>query len=209
MELSIIRHADPDYALDSLTAKGFIQADILAPTIIKYAPTHIYVSPMGRAQATAAPSLKMLGMSYEILPWTGEDMAYMQMPDFDSDIGEVRFDYKNGYTLETDFCSYDGRREKLDAMIKGSDELLKNHGLVREGGAYRMVKDTGDRVCVFCHGGFGSAWIAFLMGLSPLYGWHRFKLDTTSITRFVFNGKEGETVIPYCECLNNTAHKTI
>lgn len=209
MELSIIRHADPDYAHDSLTDKGFIQANILAPSVVDYAPTHIYVSPMGRAQATAAPAVKMLGLTPEVLPWTGESMAYMQMPDFDKDVGGVSFDYKNGYTAETDFCAYDGRQELISQLIKGSDELLERHGLVRVGGAYRMVRDTADKVCVFCHGGFGSAWIAHLMGLSPLYGWHRFRLDTTSVTRFVFSGNEGELVIPYCEFLNNTAHKTI
>lgn len=209
MQLNIIRHADPDYAHDSLTAKGLMQAEILAPTVIKYAPTHIYVSPMGRAQATAAPALRILGMTPEILPWTGENMAYMQIPDFAKDVGEVTFDYKNGFKTEIDFCDYDGRRQLIDAMIKGSDELLKKHGLVREGGAYKMTENTGDRVCVFCHGGFGSAWIAHLMGISSLYGWHRFRLDTTSITRFVFEGNVGDTVIPYCEFLNNTAHKTI
>lgn len=209
MELNIIRHADPDYAHDSLTPKGFMQAEILAPTVIKYAPTHVYVSPMGRAQATAAPALRMLGITPEILPWTGESMAYMQIPDLDGDVGEVTFNYKNGFVVERDFCDYDGRPQLIEAMINGSDELLKKHGLVREGGTYRMIKNTGDRVCVFCHGGFGSAWIAHLMGMSPLYGWHRFRIDTTSITRFVFAGDEGDRVIPYCEFLNNTAHKTI
>ena len=79
MELYIIRHGDPDYANDTLTEKGWKQAEALVPRMVKVNPTKIYASPRGRAQDTAKPSLKVLGMEYTIEQWMNESMDYMQL----------------------------------------------------------------------------------------------------------------------------------
>ena len=53
MQFLIIRHGDPDYVHDSLTEKGFREAELLARRLKKEGVDKIYVSPLGRAAATA------------------------------------------------------------------------------------------------------------------------------------------------------------
>ena len=62
MQIIFIRHADPDYANDSLTEKGKREAALLAKRVASWKDiTQFYVSPLGRAQMTAAPSLQAAG----------------------------------------------------------------------------------------------------------------------------------------------------
>ena len=69
MRLIFIRHGDPDYVRDSLTEKGWREADCLAERVARWDVTRVYCSPLGRARDTASRSLEKLGMEAEILPW--------------------------------------------------------------------------------------------------------------------------------------------
>ena len=64
MRLLFIRHGDPDYANDTLTEQGKIEARLLADVIGDFGIDDIYVSPLGRARDTAAYSLKALGRNF-------------------------------------------------------------------------------------------------------------------------------------------------
>lgn len=57
MKLVFVRHAEPDYAHDSLTAKGRVEAELLARRLCQLDVKAFYVSPLGRAKATAAYTL--------------------------------------------------------------------------------------------------------------------------------------------------------
>lgn len=57
MKLIFIRHAEPDYKKDSLTEKGFREAEALAERTKNWKVDQFYCSPLGRAQATAMPTL--------------------------------------------------------------------------------------------------------------------------------------------------------
>ena len=48
MRILIIRHGDPDYEKDSLTQKGWHEAELLADKMEKTDVTAFYVSPLGR-----------------------------------------------------------------------------------------------------------------------------------------------------------------
>jgi probable phosphoglycerate mutase len=61
MRIILIRHGDPDYEHDTLTEKGRREAETLAAQIETLGIDDIYVSSLGRAQDTAAYSLKKLG----------------------------------------------------------------------------------------------------------------------------------------------------
>lgn len=49
MRLIFIRHADPDYVKDSLTEKGWREAELLARRTAQWKVDHIFCSPLGRA----------------------------------------------------------------------------------------------------------------------------------------------------------------
>ena len=60
MRLLIIRHGDPDYSIDSLTKRGWKEAEYLSERLEKLNVKDFYVSPMGRAKDTASLTLKKL-----------------------------------------------------------------------------------------------------------------------------------------------------
>lgn len=72
MQLLIIRHGDPDYSIDSLTEKGWREAEILANRLSKLDVKEFYVSPLGRAKDTASLTLKKMGREAIELPWMQE-----------------------------------------------------------------------------------------------------------------------------------------
>ena len=53
MRILIIRHGDPDYQNDSLTEKGWREAELLRDRLTQLPIDAFYCSPLGRAKATA------------------------------------------------------------------------------------------------------------------------------------------------------------
>ena len=69
MRILLIRHGDPDYENDTLTEKGRREAALLAEAAPYMNLGTCFVSPLGRAQDTAAYSLKKIGRTAETLDW--------------------------------------------------------------------------------------------------------------------------------------------
>ena len=72
MRLYIIRHADPEYTVDGLTEHGALEAAALGEYCNTLGLDAIYVSPMGRAQDTAAPACSATGLEPSVLEWARE-----------------------------------------------------------------------------------------------------------------------------------------
>ena len=66
MKIMIIRHGDPDYSIDSLTEKGWREAEMLSERIAPLVVKQYYVSPLGRARDTASFTLKKVSRYTEI-----------------------------------------------------------------------------------------------------------------------------------------------
>ena len=81
MKLHIIRHGDPDYARDTLTERGWREAELLAERTEKMGISAFYVSPLGRAQDTASLTLRRLGTQGETLEWLREFAPVRFDPD--------------------------------------------------------------------------------------------------------------------------------
>ena len=81
MKLHIIRHGDPDYALDCLTERGRREAELLAERVAGMDISAFYVSPLGRARETAACTLKRAGREAETLEWLREFSPRRLDPD--------------------------------------------------------------------------------------------------------------------------------
>ena len=83
MNIYIIRHAEPDYARDSLTEKGWREAELLSRRLSKIPDASYYTSPLGRARATASLTMQAVGKEVEVCPWLREfDTGYKTHPDF-------------------------------------------------------------------------------------------------------------------------------
>lgn len=81
MRLLIIRHADPDYSIDSLTQLGFKQAKALGKYLKGVQIDEAYVSPLGRAQDTARLGLKYKNIKPITLKWLREFDSVVPFPD--------------------------------------------------------------------------------------------------------------------------------
>ena len=75
MHLIFIRHADPDYSVDSITPKGWREVALLGERLSHIKVSAMYVSPMGRAQDTAAACLEKLQQA-------GQNPPCTTIPDF-------------------------------------------------------------------------------------------------------------------------------
>ena len=198
MKLLIIRHADPDYTIDNLTAVGKIEADMLAERLTRLDINSFYVSPLGRAQATVAPTLKILGKQAETLDWLREfpltvirggetkpsccwdwvPSEWTRDPDF--------YDRKKWLT-KSPFAE-SGVAEGYKRVTDGLDALLARHGYVRDGELYRVVSPNEDTIALVCHFGLESILLAHLLGVSPMIIWHGFCAAPSSVT--VINTEE-------------------
>jgi probable phosphoglycerate mutase len=72
MKILFIRHGEPDYARDSLTPKGWKEADLLADRITKLDIRDFYCSPLGRAKDTARATLQRMEREAVIMDWLQE-----------------------------------------------------------------------------------------------------------------------------------------
>lgn len=204
MKLYIIRHADPDYANNTITEFGHLEANALANYLKDVKIDKIFTSPLGRAKDTARPTCEVKGLDYTVLDWTAESMDYMRRINRPEEL-KYCFSVKDGVTGFVDFSDED-RGNTINSLIKGSDEFLKSFGLVREGGRYRVEAQDHSHVCVFCHGGFGGAWISHLLLRPPEMGWCDIRLRTSSITEFNFKDDGSGYAFPVLVTLAATPH---
>lgn len=205
MKLVIIRHAEPNYPIDSLTPRGWEEAKILADRIQKMEVKAFYCSPLGRAKDTASCTLEAMGREAEILPWLQEIPVRIQPPHLDHP--DCAWDWlPQDWTKEPDFYLKDrwtlpapmaqgGVGEYCADVTAGLDQLLARHGYEREGNYYRAVHANQDTIVFFCHFGLECVLLGHLLGISPMLLWHGTCAAPTSVT--ILNTEERREGIAY------------
>lgn len=158
MKVIFIRHGEPDYINDSLTDNGKKEAEYVAKRVAKWDVTDFYVSPQGRAQATAAPTLKLLNREALTLPFMRE-FSYKIKDPVSGKIG-VPWDFvpsswtscDSNFQMGEGFLEYPCIKdnpeieEKYYDAINSFDELLKKYGYIRDGRIYRNQKPFNRRL---------------------------------------------------------------
>ncbi len=199
MRLLIIRHGDPYYPTDSLTEKGFREAELLGEKLKNEGITHIYSSPCGRAKKTAEPTCEKTGIDYTVLDWLHELNPMLEI-EYETDYyqkmrstwnmpPELWVNEPKNYDInawkESDIVKGTKITETLEYVWKNLDELLAKHGFVRDGGIFRIKEEaigSQDTIALFCHGGIGAAMIAHLLNMPPIAIWNSIFLPTSSVT---------------------------
>ncbi len=192
MRLLIIRHGDPDYKRDSLTQKGRREAELLAGRLVKEGISYFYVSPLGRAQDTAAPTLEKVGRTAMEYKWLREFHAPITRPDRGE--GSIVWDWlPSDWTKREGFFRrdlwymeqelLDGHvKEEYDWVVTGFDTLLAEHGYVRDGDVYRVEHPNSETLAFFCHLGVECVLLSHLMNVSPMILWHHTFIAPASVT---------------------------
>ncbi|MBQ8079514.1 MAG: histidine phosphatase family protein [Oscillospiraceae bacterium] len=195
MKLLIIRHGDPDYTTDSLTEKGHREAQLLAGRIAPMPIASYYVSPLGRAQATAAYTLAQCGRSAQTLDWLHEvgrnriigpdgqpRIAWDMLP---ADWTDVPSYYDKDRWTDVPVMAQADMASGIAYVQNGLDALLGAHGYERQGHCYRAVRPNEDTIALFCHFGVECVMLGHLLGISPMVLWHGFMAAPTSVTTAV------------------------
>ena len=196
MRILLIRHAEPDYSVDSLTPKGRAEAELLSRRLLRYNIRDFYVSPLGRAQDTAACTLEKCSRNAETLPWLREFSG--SYPDPETGIRRtVAWDVRpriwksfsgimdvNTWTEAPEF-SGGNVREVWQETVAGIDALLARYGFRKNGPVWLRSRNTDDTIALFCHFGISMAILGYLTDISPMILWHHTLCLPSSVTEVV------------------------
>ena len=213
MRLHIIRHADPDYANDSLTEQGRREAAALARYLCSLGLHEIYSSPAGRARLTAQYTAEATALPVTVEDWTAE-LKGLRVPGekrvlWDLDGDEVR---QPAYLKEKDNWGLVERfdavraREEYQRVVRASDEFLARQGFVRAGGVYQVRGENRKHLAAFCHGGFGPLWVAHLLEIPLPLMWAGFFMHPSSVTTILFDERKPGLATPRCLGYGELAH---
>ncbi|MCI8659165.1 MAG: histidine phosphatase family protein [Lachnospiraceae bacterium] len=219
MRILLIRHGDPDYIHDTLTEKGHREAALLSEAAKRLETGDCYQSPLGRAQATAAYTLRKLGKTAETLDWLREFPAEVdlnQSMELQKAYNDTRMEgHRYGARIAWDMLpsywtehpEYSDRFQwrqseaarcsdlisVYDSVTSKMDELLARYGYVRENHHYRVEKENSRTITFFCHFGIICVLLSHLWSVSPFVLWHTLALAPTSVSEVVSEEREKGT----------------
>lgn len=216
MKLIFVRHAEPWYAIDSLTEKGHREARLLSDRLAKLDVKAFYTSPLGRARETGRYTLERLGRQAEVLPWLAEYRGHSVDPE--TGRHRIPWDYKPALWQDrkplrdmdawlTDPLMAEGTVAPIwQETIDGLDALLASHGYVRDGHTYRAENNQPDTLVLFCHFGIMMACISHLLGISPMNLWHGFCVQPSSVTTLITEERVKGIVSWRCMQMGDLSH---
>lgn len=213
MKILLIRHAEPDYKNNTLTKKGFVEAEYLSGKLQHSNITHIYSSPLNRAVLTAKPTAEKINKEIKICDWLTEFEGKISLD------GEKRIPWNQlprNWQKETEIFNINTWKkskvyssidvpEKYEYVTQNLDKLLESHGAKRENIIYRG-ENNNDTIALFCHFALGMVVTSHLTGISPVLLWQSMFLPASSVTEFVTEERvKGEFVFK-CKQMGDTSH---
>ncbi|MBO5452836.1 MAG: histidine phosphatase family protein [Clostridia bacterium] len=213
MRILLIRHAEPDYPNNTLTPKGFVEADFLSEKLQHSKITHIYSSPLNRAFLTAKPTAQKINKEITVCDWLTEFEGKVILND------EKRIPWNmlpriwqneegifDIHTLEkSSLYTSSDMLLKYEYVTENLDKLLENHGAKRENIIYKG-ENNNDTIALFCHFAVGMVIASHLTGISPVLLWQTMFLPTSSVTEFITEERvKGEFVFK-CKQMGDTSH---
>ncbi len=213
MRILIIRHAEPDYPNNTLTDKGFVEAEYLSERLQHSNITHIYSSPLNRALYTAKPTAEKLNMEVKVFDWLTEfegklildeqkRISWNMLPQVWQNEKEI-FNIKT--FRESELYSSADMPEKYNYVTENFDKLLEQHGAKRENIIYKG-ENNNDTIAIFCHFALGMVLASHLTGISPVLLWQSMFLPASSVTEFVTEERVKGEFIFKCKQMGDTSH---
>ncbi len=218
MLLYIVRHGEPDYTTDTLTARGREQAEAVGKRIAAAGIDRIFSSPMGRARETAAPACRLLGLTPTIEEWAHEIQGERLTPFPDGKLksittlpntyfrenGNITLPYERTY--ECQGINQSRMHEAADFIRQEGDAFLERLGYREENGVYRILQPNEEKIALFCHSAFTKAWLSYLLHVPLHIVWSSFDCTFSSVTVVEFRNFESGFTAPRCLCFSDISH---
>ena len=218
MLLYIVRHGDPDYATDTLTERGWKQAEAVGKRIADSGIDRIFSSPMGRARQTAEPACRLLGLPCHIEEWTHEIEGERLTPFPDGKLKSVTsvqnslYREKGGINLPYDQAfeaagfNQSGMKGAVQYIEENGREFLERLGYKEEDGVYRILHRNEEKIALFCHSAFARAWLSTLLHIPIHLMWAGMNYTHTGVTVIEFRNYEDGFTAPRCLCYSDMSH---
>ena len=218
MLLYIVRHGHPDYATDSLTERGWLQAEAVGKRLAATGIDQVYASPMGRARQTAEPTCRLLDLPCHIEPWAHEvqDERLTEEPygkpisvtmvqnTYYRENGGIDLPYDRAYEAVGFRAS--GMKDAVAYIEEGGRGFLERLGYKEENGVYRILRANEDKVALFCHSIMARAWISTLLHIPIHMMWAGFHYTHTGVTVLEFRNNADGFTAPKCLCYSDMSH---
>ncbi|MCR4646216.1 MAG: histidine phosphatase family protein [Oscillospiraceae bacterium] len=223
MRLIFVRHGEPNYDKDCLTANGRQQAERTAERLRSEPISAVYASPMGRTVETASFTAELHGLEVQKLDFMHE-IDWGGIRDADGSKTDVPYGghpWTLGYKLLTENPELVGSPESwrehpyfrdnrcmayYDRIAGEIDAFLAGFGLHRKNGLYECRKPCDDTVALFAHGGSGAVLFSHVLHLPFPFVLTTLPYGVCSVSVFQFETKAGGMVIPRLELFNDMAH---
>jgi len=192
MNLIFIRHGDPDYSIDSLTEKGWKEAELLSARTTKWDVKEFYCSPLGRARDTASVTLNKLNRTATVHDWLQE--FYVPVKDPETSADRIPWDFLPNYWTNVPALYHKDTWTSAPVMQTGDidtsfqkvaagiDAVLAEHGYVRNDNYYKVVNGNSDTLVFFCHLGVQFVILSHLLGIAAPLLWQGAFVAPTSVT---------------------------
>lgn len=218
MLLYIVRHGEPNYEKDCLTENGLIQAEAVGKRIAASGINVIYSSPMGRAQQTAAPACRLLGLPCNIEDWAHEveDDRLTPYPDgrlksisvvqntVYRENGNINLPYERAF--ECTAINQTQMKAKVAEIERNGNAFLERLGYKEENGVYRILRPNEDKVALFCHTVLARCWLSTLLHIPFHVMWSGFIHNFTGVTVVEFLNYPNGFTAPRLLCYSDMSH---
>lgn len=196
MWLTLIRHAEPAYVVDGiswtdppLTARGHEQASLVADRVSRWRVDEIWVSTMVRAQQTADPIARAVGVEPHVYDWLAEIRNPPEWDGSPADEIEEFFATSQDRTIEEMWEGAPGGESFRDfhsRISQGLESTFGERGITRAEGMHLWDGVDNRRVVIVAHGGTNALILGRLLGVEPTpWEWDRFTHVHSGVSRLV------------------------
>lgn len=214
-----VRHGDPIYNPDSLTALGEKQAEAVAKRLCLYGIDSIYASSSNRAIRTAKPTCDIMKKEMVIMDFANEGYAWNDFTiEKDGKKVWIFQDYETKMLLADESVTALGNKwyehPELAEFKKGYDRIsdatfdfFKSLGYehIRNTGKYKVLKQNDERVAFFAHQGFGMLFLSEILGIPCPAFVNHFDISHTGVTVIEFKEENG-IAMPRVLTLSSDSH---
>ena len=218
MRIVFVRHGEPDYADDCLTAIGREQARAAAIRLKEEGIEEIWTSPLGRALETAKASSDVLGLPVQTLDFMrevswgsidGSEILYGGHPwAIVFEMAKLGLDLNDPNWRELPYFRNNKLLKCIDLIESGIDQWLERYGYVREGLYYRhTVEEKQQRtIALFSHGGSSCAAMGHIQNLQFPYACALLHIDYNGITVVQMESRSGSGTLSRLTLSNDARH---